>query len=240
MAAEHLVDLANCSKVEVIVATIRGMYNKTNSGAYVIKGKQTVRRINKEDYVIRTNASTGDALLDLIMQTYGYRTYALEFYYDNPDYDGKVISGNSGPNFVYAVIDGKEYRYYFKENSLIRRIGPDGTISDNPKTNEFLNLIYQVGCYYQKDISDYSSARNLKLESIAFGQNYYDMQDKIIVQAGIVESFENGENENCIFVIDANTQVSGKIREEVTWRSEDNGYTWMKRYFETSVAEGGI
>lgn len=32
----------------------------------------------------------------------------------------------------FAVIDQKEYRYYFEGNCMIRRISPEGTVSDNP------------------------------------------------------------------------------------------------------------
>lgn len=239
MAAYSLSDQAQCPDVNGTIATIRGMYNRTKTGNYITKGNQLIRNEGDWSAVIRTVTGTGDELLDPIMKKYGYQTYSLEYYYDNSDYERKYVSGINGPNFIYAVINGKEYRYYFQENSMIRRIGPEGTISDNPKTNEFLNLLYQAGCYYQHDLSIYSAVRNLQEESIVFSSNYYDLQNRIIVQAGIMESFERGGSEYGVFVVDADTKVSDIIHKEATWRQGDNGYTWLKRYLETDPTEGG-
>ncbi|MCB7317804.1 hypothetical protein [Lacrimispora sp. 210928-DFI.3.58] len=239
MAGEHLVDQAQCRNVEELITVIRGMYNQTNRGPYVTEGNQVLRTRDDGSAVLRSAVVTGDPLVDPVMKTYGYQTYSLEFYYDNPDYDKSYVSGTNGPNFIYAVIDNREYRYYFQGNSMIRRIGPEGTVSDNPKTNEFLNLLYQAGCYYQKNPASYSSVRSLQQESIVFGPNYYVMQKDIVVQAGILESFEEGNGEYGIFTIDKNTQISNRIQEEVTWREGDNGYSWLKRYLETEPADGG-
>lgn len=239
MAAQRLNDQAQCSDVKEIVTTIRGMYHQTNTGTYVTKQNQLIRSHDGWTNVIRTVASTGDPLLDPIMKKYGYQSYSLEYYYDNMDYGQKQISGLNGPNFIYAVIDGKEYRYYFRENSMIRRIGPEGTISDNPKTNEFLNLLYQAGCYYQNELSRYSTALDLQLETIAFSNNYYNMQDFILVQACIMERYMKGKYAYGVFVIDANTKISDDIHREDTWRQGDNGYTWMKRHLSTDQLEGG-
>lgn len=239
MAGEPLVEQAQCENVGKIISTIRGMYNQTKNGSYTTKGNQQVLLKNGESTVVCAAVSTGNEMLEPLMKEYGYQTYLLEFYYDNPDYENAYVSGWDGPNFIYAVIDGKEYRYYFQGNSMLRRIGPEGTISDLPKTNDFLNQLYQAGCFYQSDLSRYDIARNLNEENLVFGNRHYDIQQSIVIQAGVLESMETGNYEAGVFVIDANTQLSGNLQKEKTWRRGDNGYTWLKRYLETEQINGG-
>ena len=49
----------------------------------------------------------------------------VEYYYDNPFYEGNTTK-EKGLIFAFVTVDKKEeYRYYFKEGRVIRYIGPD-------------------------------------------------------------------------------------------------------------------
>ena len=77
-----------------------------------------------------------------LMKKYGYKTYALSYYYDNPDFN--MDSYSDGLTLLDLTVEGKNYCYYFYNNNLIRRVAPEGT-SDNIKTNDFLSELYRIG-----------------------------------------------------------------------------------------------
>lgn len=236
LAAHNLTGQSNHQDVESTVKIIRGMYNTTNSGSYIKRGNQWFRNADSNE-VIKAVVSTGDPAMDAAMKKNGYQNYSIEYYYDNYDYSQQYISYYAGPNFAFAVIDGKEYRYYFSDNNMIRRIGPDGNIINNPVTNEFLNQVYQVGCRMQNDLS-VCSQRSLNQEVIVFGSNYYDMGNHLELYAHVMNDDSNRATSN-VYIIDANTKISSNITSERTWRSGDNGYTWFKRHLNTDNVDGG-
>lgn len=40
--------------------------------------------------------------------------------------------------FIFAMVDGKEYRYYVENGSSIHRIGPEGGGDENLEMNSFI------------------------------------------------------------------------------------------------------
>lgn len=134
------------------VALIQAIYTQTNSGNYNREGN-LLYRVNsaggKEP--LKMTVSTGNEPLDELMKQYGYSSYSLEYYYDNHDAVAESISDSGYPVFLYAIINGKEYRYYYCRGSLIRRISPEGIVTDNPKTNGFLKGLYLEG-YISADV----------------------------------------------------------------------------------------
>lgn len=231
--AEDLTVQSTKVDVESTVQIIRGMYNKTNSGGYGSKDNQWMRPLTDGGDVVKAVVSNGDATLDRVMKENGYSNYTIQYYYDNPDYSSQVVSGYDGPNFAFVVIDGKEYRYYFCGNSMIRRIGPDGAAVDNPKTNQFMDKIYKVGCRNQNDLSICSDS-NLKEKVIVFASRYYEMGDHTELYARVMDGGTCG-----LYVVDSNTKIGSDIQNERTWRTGDNGYTWLNRYLRTDTADGG-
>lgn len=57
--------------------------------------------------------------------------YNREYYYDT---DSVRIA------FAFIYIDSAEYRLYFRTNQLIRYIGSDGIVENNPVSREALNM----------------------------------------------------------------------------------------------------
>lgn len=239
-AAGDLIGQADSQNVEETVRAIRGMYNQTNSGGYLSRNQQLLRWNGYGYDVVKAAVSTGDAALDRAMADYGYHSYAIEYYYDNPDGGGRHVSGMEGPNFAFAVIDGKEYRYYFSGSSMIRRIGPDGAVIDNPQTNAFLNQIYQVGCRLQNDLSVCSN-RSLSQEAIYFSGRHYDMGSHLELYAVVMKGEECGSKaqEYGLYTVDLDTKLGDAIRDEATWREGDDGYRWLNRYLRTESLDGG-
>lgn len=246
-AYEPLPLKANEQNIEAVINDIRGIYSQTNTGDYIRQGKQVLKseQIDNDliwNTVLKTVLSNGNILLDPLMKKYGYSNYTVEYYYENPDYRREQIPlyyGSGSPVFILAVIDGREYRYYFHNESMIRRIGPEGTVSDNPKTNEFLNQLYQVGRLYNNDMSD-DTDLSLNGDVIYFGYEHYDTGKEIWLCSRIFPSDKSGgENESRIYIVDQNTAVSAPVHEEKTWRKGDHGYQWLSRHFNTEAAYGG-
>lgn len=120
---------------------IRQVYEATQRGSYTQNGGRWYRG----PVLVKAVAGRGSSsVIDGAMKKAGYTSYSLEYYYMNPDV-ASDLNGYSGLVFVYAVIDGREYRYYFDGyEHLIRRIGPDGT-QDYPEINWFIRDIYDAG-----------------------------------------------------------------------------------------------
>lgn len=118
------------------IQDIRDIYNRTvnsqdsyyqSGGCYYTAGGVLAKAV----------VSNGTAVLDEAMRKNGYTSYSLEYYYE--DWAG----GDGYPIFIYAVIDKKEYRYYFFQGEFIRRVGPEGggNRNDAPKTNSFIETL---------------------------------------------------------------------------------------------------
>ena len=88
--------------------------------------------------------STGSAL-DSVMNTYGYTDYYVEYYYSYPDdYTGNVVAGT--PAYIYIVVNGNDYGYYFSNGTLSRRVDfTQGITSDDVPINDFISQVYQAG-----------------------------------------------------------------------------------------------
>ena len=136
---------SNVNGVDQLCTEINKMRDITDTGNYDGVGASNFYRRdsgdeNYKDEVIKTVLSTPE--VDELMKKYGYKTYALSYYYDNPD--SSLGSYSDGPNLIDLTVDGKKYCYYFYSNNLIRRVAPEGT-SDNIKTNDFLSELYRIG-----------------------------------------------------------------------------------------------
>ncbi len=123
---------------------IRDIYNRTvgDQGSY----RQSGGCYYTADGVLaKAVVSNGNAVLDEVMHKNGYTTYSLEYYYE--DWSG----GDGYPIFIYAVIDKKEYRYYFCQGEFIRRVGPEsgGNTNDNPEMNAFIRVLLDEGASYR-------------------------------------------------------------------------------------------
>ncbi|MDO4962444.1 MAG: hypothetical protein Q4E57_11460 [Eubacteriales bacterium] len=152
-------ELTTCSgwdKTDIVnsIAETRRQYNKINEGIKSGEFKRTKFSKNGYQYLstayraapisVKTIVSTGDPMLDPIMAKSGFKNYSVEFYYDLLS-DQESFPG-TGLRFIYALIDGKEYRYYFILESYLRRIGPDKQPQDAPKINSFIRELYDAGC----------------------------------------------------------------------------------------------
>lgn len=123
------------------IAYIREVYNRTyqNQGSYqAIDGKYY-----QDGLLVKAEVGSGNPVLDEVMKKNSYSAYSLQYYYDDQS------SFDSYPIFIFAVIDDKEYRYYFYHGSFIRRIGPDGSVNDNPEANSFIEEILNEGKSYR-------------------------------------------------------------------------------------------
>ena len=90
--------------------------------------------------------SNGDPVLDEAMRKSGYKTYTLEYFYED------WPQGDSYPIYIYAVIDENVYRYYFCQGAFIRRIGPEGggDTNDAPKMNDLIQTLLDQGAAYRR------------------------------------------------------------------------------------------
>lgn len=96
--------------------------------------------------IIKTSVSTGNPEMDGIMNRVGYEEYEVTYLYTYGIWKDKEETINV-PVCVNLTIADKEYMYLFAGGELIKRSGPEGD-SINPKTNEFINDIYRLGCFY--------------------------------------------------------------------------------------------
>lgn len=121
---------------------IRDVYYRTveNQSGYRQEGG---KYYNGNGLLVKAVVSNGNAVIDSAMRSNGYTTYSLEYYYDDTSY------AESNPIFIFAVIDGKEYRYYFNNGNFIRRVGPEGSINDNPEINSFITALLDEGRAYR-------------------------------------------------------------------------------------------
>lgn len=130
---------------------IRDMYGR------IIQEQDGYRKENGKYYgadgvLMKAEVSNGNAVLDKVMKQNGYSVYGVDYYYDD------LSSGDNYPIFIYMVIDGREYRYYFYYGEFIRRVGPEGggNTNDSPNMNQFVRTLRNEGASYR-----YGSVQNL-------------------------------------------------------------------------------
>lgn len=147
---------ASSSSVETKVKEIRAIYNTTKNGSYAesnglmyIADGRMIRAVldikNQSSNSYPYASYINDTIISMLKKA-GYTNAYIEFYYYNVDSGSDYgYSYNAPLTFVYMLIDGKEYRYYFNtDGSFIRRIGPEGQ-TDNPEANWFVNDMYNLG-----------------------------------------------------------------------------------------------
>lgn len=145
--------------------------------------------------VTYTTAWTGNDLVDAVMKKVGYKDYEVNYYYPV----GIWISADEYPvRPVYAslYIDGNGYEYYFCQDELVRRNGPEGE-SINPKTNDFINSIYKIGCYYGNTLVGERNRYSLMISSLDAVEQ---VDDHFVLSGEIME-----RNANVAFIIDKDT-----------------------------------
>lgn len=100
-----------------------------------------------EGVLVKAAVTNGNTVLDKTMQKNGYTAYSLEYYYED------WIGGDNYPIFIYAVIDKKEYGYYFCQGEFIRRVGPEGggNTNDSPIMNTFVKTLRDEGKSYRDE-----------------------------------------------------------------------------------------
>ena len=151
-APKNLVTQANVKNVDEVCAFIDIIAQSADAGSFADNGWQRMTK-DSEGNVRVVRASAMDQWSDVmeLCTAVGYEYGTADYYYDTPESErllGTAIS-HEGPILIRAEIDGKEYKYYFLENQLIRRTAPEGT-SDNPKVNAFLNSLWGFGVSYKE------------------------------------------------------------------------------------------
>ena len=124
---------------------IRDVYGRT------VQNQDSYRQSGGKYYMAdgtlaKAVTSNGNPVLDEAMEKNGYSAYGVEYYYeDQPGVDPYPI-------FIYAVIDKKEYRYYFCRGEFIRRVGPEGggNTNDSPEMNSFIQALRDEGASYRQ------------------------------------------------------------------------------------------
>lgn len=138
-----------------------------------------------EGMLAKAAVSNGNAVLDEAMRKNGYSAYSLEYYYE--DWQG----GDKYPVFIYAVIDKKEYRYYFCQGDFIRRVGPEGggNTNDSPKMNAFIKTLRDVGASYRDEaMAAVSAGASASAGSVKAGTGTnWSQEDKVAYIDGIYE-----------------------------------------------------
>ena len=159
------------SEVEGLVKKIDTM--RVSTDRYVTEGAEYVLIgdvTNRE--VIYCSIGMSDSEMKALMEENGYYEYSVQYYFPNPSNDDPRIILEA-PSCAHLLINGKEYWYYFAENSLIRRKAPEA-VTDNPESNGFISEIYRMGHDFAESIlyqfGDYiipdSDTRRLNAEEL--------------------------------------------------------------------------
>lgn len=153
------------------------------------------QNLNHGTKVVHTVAWTGDELLDPVMKKVGYKEYEVNYYYPFGLWifdEATVVK----PVYVCLYIDGNGYEYYFDNDELVRRNGPEG-VTINPKTNDFINHIYKIGCYYGNNLVGEKDRYSITVSS---SDSIEKKGDSFVLTGNIM-----GRNQTGSFVIDKNT-----------------------------------
>ena len=129
--------------VAELAAAIDEIVRVADEGDYAYNGWQLLQEdAGGSVRVLRSDMTYPGNDVAVLAQEYGYTDAIASFYYDNPAVTGRSLTA-AGPLFIRAEIDEKTYCYYFKDNQMIRRVGPEGT-QDNLKANSFLKSLYRI------------------------------------------------------------------------------------------------
>ena len=233
-AVPDLMKQSNISGVDKMVKQIDHIISATESGTYADNGWQllkedrtgTVRTIRAIDFQMWSATAE-------LCREYGYEEAQAVFYYDNPDISDEEIS-HYGPICVDAEIDGISYKYYFAENKLIRRIGPEGT-QNNPVTNTFLNNLYKLGVEYKKPGI---------IVKVGTFELVITSRDQIH-KTGKSFRIEDSRTDGGYYIIDSSTKIAMSENNEPyieDYVRGDTGYTWFERIYsgKASLSPAGV
>lgn len=96
--------------------------------------------------VVSVDISNGNERMDAIMKGVGYQIYHLTYYYPYGLFDTSEMDMIK-PLSISLEVKGTQYQYEINDDELVRRYEEE-KYSDNPTTNDFLNNLYKIGCYY--------------------------------------------------------------------------------------------
>lgn len=176
-----------------------------------------------ETRIVYASVAKGDENLDAIVKKVGYQEYDVAYYYSYDvwrDFDEM----HNVPLIAFFTADGNGYWYYFANNQLILRSAGEGD-SINPKTNDFINGIYKLGCYY----GDVMSGEDNKI------QLYLLSSDQVKEENGTYLFYSGYEEDDSdIYVLDENTIFSDDCETVFFggYESGDTPLTWCKRAYE--------
>lgn len=157
---------------------IRDVYGRTvqNQDGYRQSGG---KYYTADGTLAKAVTSNGNPVLDEAMRKNGYSVYGVEYYYEDQP------GGDNYPIFIYAIIDKKEYRYYFCYGQFIRRVGPEGggNTNDSPEMNSFIQTLRDEGASYRLGASSLTPAPQLRQslsheEKIAYIQGIYERTER--------------------------------------------------------------
>lgn len=241
--SDGLLSKGSAVDVDKKVELIRDMEIMTDSGEYETEGFQTR---NQDGQVLMSTIRTGNPYMDPVMESVGYSSYTIWYYYDNPDVSDEQIS--EGPNFAYCKINGNGYEYYYWQNQLIRRAGPDYT-ADNIEVNEFLNQVWQIGRYYRHNtVSDPASEgrvgadgqktvrQNITVTSI---EDITEEADRIILNP-LPGNDMAGDKPRLTLIVDADTVFDTYDADGYADREEgDTPLSWYKKQLKMMREDDG-
>lgn len=220
-----------------VISVIRKMYRQTNAEAVQRNNTNWYVPVGTEDTYQMVKTVDDNSGFDELMQANGYSKYRVEMYFDNPHVTasdgGSAVVNAAGPNFIYAVIDGKEYRYYFADGSFVRRIGPDGVVQNYPEINDFVYDLYAAG-------SDRYRFEEVSYDSRRFYSDLTNIMDNGSSLTFTALAFDNSGtlpeaelNRTYHLTIDADTVLNTEtdsIRGDKLYQEGDSAYSFMKRY----------
>lgn len=168
---------------------------------------------------------TGNELLDGVMKKNGYGDYEVQYYYTfgiwaDPE-------AEPAPVMAEVYIEDDLYSYYFADGMLVRREAADGE-TDNPETNEFMDMIYKVGCYYGKHLAVEKGRYSLFI----YAPDYV-VKDKETVK---ITADIAGNCGTYVFTVDKDTKFSDDCELEFfeDIRKGETPLEWYIRMIETS------
>ncbi len=172
---------------------------------------------------------TGNELMDAVMNSVGYKDYEVNYYYPYGLW-ADSYRGDAVPVYVSLYIDGNGYEYYFSEGQLAKRSGPEGE-SNNPKTNDFINSIYKIGCYYGNTLEGERGRYNIMISSL----EQIEKWDDCFVLTGSV----SGREEEYSFIIDKDSVFDDSADYDgfEGRRGNESFYDWYLRTYDAIMAD---
>lgn len=211
--------------VSDMLINYQGEYDGTEyESAYGVSLSQEF--YNDSEYgttVAHTIIWTGNELVDKVMQKVGYKEYEVNYFYPFGIWIGD--NENVAPVYVSLLVDGVGFEYYFADNELVRRADPEN-VTNNPKTNDFLNSLYKIGCYYGNTLEGERNRYNIAVNSLECIEKKGD--------TFILRGEPLGRLNNATFVIDENTVFDKDFEKDILTGLEDEEsfYDWYCRAYE--------